>query len=147
MRQVLASLRPGDVMLADALHCNHFLISTLRAAGVDMLFEQNGSRITDFRRGHSLGARDHILRWSKPASRPQWMTHEQHANAPDEIALRECKVRHQVRVITLRGHRRVGKADLSQLRARRWNMELELRNLKTSTGLEVLRCQTYEMNH
>jgi hypothetical protein len=69
VHQVLGSLRPGDVMLADALYCNYFLIATLMDAGIDVLFEQNGSRITDFRRGQSLGTRDHIVRWPKPASR------------------------------------------------------------------------------
>jgi hypothetical protein len=146
VRQVLGSLRPGDVMLADALYCNYFLIATLMAAGVDVLFEQNGSRITDFRRGQSLGKRDHIVRWPKPASRPQWMTPEQYANAPQEIVLRECKVAHRVLVTTLHDHRRVSKDDLSQLYAQRWNVELDLRNLKTTTGMDVLRCQTPEMN-
>ena len=47
VRRLLAGFRPGDVMLADALYCNYFLIATLMAAGVDVLFEQNGSRITD----------------------------------------------------------------------------------------------------
>jgi hypothetical protein len=93
VRQVLGSLRAGDVMLADALYCNYFLIATLMAAGVDVLFEQNGARITDFRRGQSLGARDHIVRWPKPAGRPQWMTPEQYAQAPAELVLRECKAR------------------------------------------------------
>ena len=125
VRQVLGSLRPGDVMLADALYCNYFLIATLMAAGVDVLFEQNGSRITDFRRGQSLGTRDHIVRWPKPVSRPQWMTHDQYANAPNEIVLRECKVGHQVLVTTLLDHRRVSKDDVSQLYARRWNVELD----------------------
>jgi hypothetical protein len=74
------------------------------------------------------------------------MTHEQDANAPIEIVLRECKVGHQVLVTTLRDHRRVSKDDLSQLYARRWNVELDLRNLKTTTGMDVLRCQTPEMN-
>ena len=83
VRQVLGSLRPGDVMLADALYCNYFLIATLTAAGVDVLFEQNGARITDFRRGQSLGTRDHIVRWPKPKARPQWMTPEQYADAPE----------------------------------------------------------------
>ena len=46
-RSLLEGFRPGDVMLADALYCNYFLIATLMAAGVDALFEQNGSRITD----------------------------------------------------------------------------------------------------
>ena len=146
VRQVLGSLSPGDVMLADALYCNYFLIATLMAAGVDVVFEQNGARITDFRRGRSMGKRDHIVRWPKPKGRPQWMTPEQYANAPDELELRECKVDHQVLVTTLRNHRRIGKDDLSQLYARRWNVELDLRNLKTTTGMDVLRCQTPEMN-
>jgi len=146
VRQVLGSLRPGDVMLADALYCNYFLIATLMAAGVDVLFEQNGSRSTDFRRGRSLGTRDHIVRWPKPASWPQWMTDEQYANAPDEIVLRECKVAHQVLVTTLLDPRRVSKDDFSELCAQRWNVELDLRNLKTTTGIDVLRCQTPQMN-
>ena len=115
----------GPCVGAGALYCNYFLIATLMAAGVDVVFEQNGSRTTDFRRGQSLGTRDHIVRWPKPASRPQWMAPEQYANAPDEIVLRECRVAHQVLVTTLLDHRRVSKDELSQLYARRWNVELD----------------------
>lgn len=146
VRRLLEGFRAGDVMLADALYCNYFLIAALMAKGVDVLFEQNGSRITDFRRGQSLGTRDHIVRWAKPASRPEWMTPEQYAQAPDEITLREVKVAHQVLVTTLVAHRRFGKNALSALYARRWNVELDLRNLKTTTGMDVLRCQTPQMN-
>lgn len=146
VRSLLDGFNPGDVMLADALYCNYFLIATLMAQGVDVLFEQNGSRITDFRRGQSLGTRDHIVRWPKPATRPDWMTPEQYAAAPEAITLREVKVGHQVLVTTLLDHRRVGKADLSALYARRWNVELDLRNLKTTTGMDVLSCQTPQMN-
>jgi hypothetical protein len=146
VRGLLEGFRPGDVMLADALYCNYFLIATLMAKGVDVLFEQNGSRITDFRRGQSLGTRDHIVRWPKPAARPEWMTPEQYAHFPDELTLREVKVAHQVLVTTMLDHRRVGKDDLWQLYARRWNVELDLRNLKTTTGMDVLSCQTPQMN-
>ncbi|HET9642017.1 MAG TPA: IS4 family transposase, partial [Burkholderiaceae bacterium] len=79
VRHLLDGFVPGDVMLADALYCNYFLIAALQARGVDVVFEQNGSRITDFRRGTSLGTRDHIVRWRKPASRPEWMTPEEYA--------------------------------------------------------------------
>ena len=146
VRRLLEGFRPGDVMLADALYCNYFLIATLMAAGVDVLFEQNGSRITDFRRGQSLGTRDHLVRWPKPAVRPEWMTPEQYAQFPDELTLREAKVAHQVLVTTLLDHGQVSKDDLSALYARRWNVELDLRNLKTTTGMDVLSCQTPEMN-
>jgi hypothetical protein len=146
VRSLLKGFSPGDVMLADALYCNYFLIATLMAAGVDVLFEQNGSRVTDFRRGQSLGTRDHIVHWPKPAARPEWMTPEQYAHFPDELTVREVKVAHQVLVTTLLDHRKVSKDDLSALYARRWNVELDLRNLKTTTGMDVLSCQTPQMN-
>ena len=146
VRGLLEGFSPGDVMLADALYCNYFLIATLMAAGVDVLFEQNGSRITDFRRGQSLGTREHLVCWPKPAARPEWMTPEQYAHFPDELKVREVKVAHQVLVTTLLDHRKVSKDDLSELYAQRWNVELDLRNLKTTTGMDVLSCQTPQMN-
>lgn len=146
VRGLLENFHPGDVMLADALYCNYFLIATLLDAGVDVLFEQNGSRRTDFRRGQSLGKRDHLVRWPKPAARPEWMTPEQYACAPAGITLREVQVDHRVLVTTLIDQGHVNKHDLSALYARRWNVELDLRNLKTTTGMAVLRCQTPQMN-
>jgi hypothetical protein len=145
VRGLLDGFRAGDVMVADALYCNYFLISSLLERGVDCVFEQNGSRITDFRRGQSLGTRDHIVCWPKPP-RPEWMTPEQYAQAPQNITLREAKVDHEVLVTTLLNQRELSKADLSALYARRWNVELDLRNLKTTMGTDVLRCQTPEMN-
>ena len=146
VRSLLNGFSPGDVMLADALYCNYFLIATLMVAGVDVLFEQNGSRITDFRRGQSLGTREHLVCWPKPAARPEWMTPEQYAHFPDQLTVREVKVAHQILVTTLLDHRKVSKDELSALYARRWNVELDLRNLKTTTGMDVLSCQTPQMN-
>ena len=146
VRALLKGFCPGDVMLADALYCNYWLIASLMVAGVDVLFEQNGARVTDFRRGQSLGTREHIVHWPKPAARPEWMTPEQYAGFPDELTVREVKVAHQVLVTTMLEHRKVSKHDLSALYARRWNVELDLRNLKTTTGMDVLSCQTPQMN-
>ncbi|NDZ12728.1 IS4 family transposase [Variovorax sp. WS11] len=145
VRRLLEGFGAGDVMLADALYCNYFLIAALLDKGVDVVFEQHGARITDFRRGQQLGTRDHIVCWPRPA-RPEWMTHEQYARVPEDIMLREAKVGHQVLVTTLLEPREVSKSDLSALYARRWNVELDLRNLKTTTGMEVLSCQTPQMN-
>lgn len=144
-RRLGAAFQADDLVLADALYCNYFLIARLVAGGVDMLFAQHGSRHTDFRRGRSLGPRDHVVRWPKPA-RPAWMTREEYKAFPDEIELRETRVRHQVLVTTLTDHRRVDKRELGELYARRWNVELDLRSLKTTMGMETLHCQTPEMN-
>ena len=146
LRKLGAAFCPGEVMLADALYCNYFLIATMIAAGVDVLFEQNGARITDFRRGQSLGARDHLVSWHKPPARPDWMSAEQYAGFPDQLTVREVKVDHQVLVTTMLKHRAVSKDELSALYAHRWDVELDLRNLKTTMGMEVLHCQTPLMN-
>jgi IS4 transposase len=44
------------------------------------------------------------------------------------------------------GRRKASKDDLAQRYARRWNVELDLRSIKTTMGMEVLHCQTAEMN-
>lgn len=41
--------------------------------------------------------------------------------------------------------RRVPKHELSKLYAKRWNAELDLRNLKTTLGPEILSCRTPQM--
>jgi len=87
-RSLLDALQPGDVLLADALYAHYFLIAELQSAGVDALFEQHGSRDTDFRRGERLGTRDHRVCWCKPTTRPRGMTPEQYAVAPAQITVR-----------------------------------------------------------
>ncbi len=77
-RELQSTFCRHDVMLADALYCNYWLIATMIAAGVDIVMAQHGCRHTDFRQGKSLGKRDHLVTWSKPASRPAWMTRQQY---------------------------------------------------------------------
>lgn len=136
----------GDVMLADALYCNYFLIARLQALGVDVLFEQHGSRKTDFRRGERLGARDHIVRWEKPKARPQWMSQQEYAAFPPQLTVREIKAGARVLVTTLLDHRKVSKREVAKLYEQRWNIELDFRNIKTTLGLEVLSCKTPQMS-
>jgi Transposase DDE domain len=146
LRGLHAAFSGGDVLLADALFCNYFLIATFAAAGVDVLFEQHGARITDFRRGRTLGARDHVVCWPKPATRPQWMTQEQYQAFPDQLTVREVKVEGRVLVTTMLDQRKVSKGELDKLYARRWNVELDLRNIKITLGMQSLSCQTPQMN-
>jgi len=146
LRSLDAAFSAGDVMLADAYYCNYFLIATLQAAGVDVVFKQHGSRRTDFRRGRKQGSRDHRVSWSKPYDRPEWMTPEQYAAFPKEITVREVKIDGWVLVTTMLDHKAVSKAELGELYRRRWNVELDLRNIKKTLGMDVLSCLTPHMN-
>jgi hypothetical protein len=145
LRRLQERLVAGDILLADACFCSYFLIADLQARGVDVLFEQQGARRTDFRRGEKLGARDHLVRWTKPAARPDWMSLEKYRRYPLELTVREARVGKKVLVTTFLAPRQTSKNALGKLFQQRWQVELDLRNIKTTLGMEVLRCQTPAM--
>ncbi len=134
----------GDIMLADGYYCSYFLIAEMQERGVDVLFEQHGARHTDFRTGENLGARDHLVQWSRPA-RPNWMSREEYHGYPKQITAREAKIGKKVRVTTLLAPRKTAKAELEALFLQRWHVELDLRNIKTTLGMEALSCKSPAM--
>jgi hypothetical protein len=144
-RTLLSAFSSGDVALADALYANYWFIADLIGAGVDFVMEQHGSRITDFRRGQRLGTRDHLVDWVKPAGVPAWMSREQYRAYPPLIRLREARVGHRVLVTSLLAPRAVPKAELDAIYRQRWHIELDLRSIKTTLGLDILRCRSADM--
>ena len=146
LRQLLACFEPGDIVLADRYYCSYFLITLLLDKGVDVVFRQHASRHTDFRQGKQLSARDHVVEWKKPIKKPHWMTDEQYDHSPDKLSIRELKVGKMILVTTLLSDKVVPKKALSCLYKKRWHIELDLRNIKTTLGMDKLRCKTPEMN-
>jgi hypothetical protein len=144
-RSLMGAFSKGDVLLGDSYYCNYFVIAVLLALGVDVVFQQFGARITDFRRGKSLGKRDHLVYWKRP-QRPEWMTKEQYQDFPGELRVREAEVAERILVTTLLDHRKTHKEELSELHAMRWNVELDLRNIKTTMDMAELSCLTPPMN-
>lgn len=144
-RTLLGALSGGDVLLADALYANYWDVAQLLAAGVDLVMRQHGSRHTDFRRGQCLGHRDHRVRWLKPDHRPPWMSPVQYRSMPPELTLREVEVAGRVLVTSLLDPRTTGKRALGELYQKRWHIELDLRCIKTTLGMEVLSCRSADM--
>lgn len=145
-RQLLGSISANDLILADRYYCAYFVIALIQAQGADVLFQQHQRRHTDFRKGRRLGTRDHIVAWQKPKIHPSWMTREQYDAFPDTLEIREVKVHSKVLVTTLLCATQVSKKALAELYVSRWNVELDLRNIKTTLGMERLHCKTPAMN-
>jgi len=145
-RKLLNCFESGDIVLADRYYCSYFLISTLLEKGIDVVFQQHGVRKTDFRKGKQLSVRDHVVSWEKPKVIPNWMTREEYNMFPDTLSLRETKTNKKVIVTSLLCDKKTPKKELSKLYYQRWNVELDLRNIKTTLGMEVLSCKTPEMN-
>jgi len=147
LRTLLASLAAGDLLLGDAYYASYFLFCALRERGVEAVFEQLGARrrSTDFRRGVHVGTRDHLIELRKPKRKPDWMTPEQYAQAPASLTVRELTAGGKILVTTLLCSKETPKAALKALYRERWHVELDLRHIKTTLGMETLSCKTPAM--
>ena len=147
LRSILDTLERGDLLLGDAFYATYFLLCTLRERGIDAVFEQHGSRqrTTDFRRGKRLGVRDHLIVLTKPATRPAWMSQTDYEQAPQSLTVRELRTGGKTLVTTLLCPKDTDKAALKSLYRSRWHVELDLRNIKTTLGMQQLSCQTPTM--
>ncbi|MDP2835137.1 MAG: IS4 family transposase [Pseudomonadota bacterium] len=145
-RELLGSIAAGDLILADRYYCAYFVIALLQLQGADVLFQQHQRRSTDFSKGRRLGSGDHVVFWPKPKICPSWLSREQFDAFPEALEVRELKVGHKVLVTTLLCAKQAPKKALGELYVSLWNVELDLRNLKTTLGLERLHCKTPEMN-
>ena len=147
LRSLQDRLKPGDILLGDALYATYFFIAQMQARGVDIVMEQHGSRtrVTDFRRGVRLGLKDHLIVLSKPKYKPQWMSEEAYRYAPESLTVREVRVGGKLLITTLACPKAVHKNELKALYRQRWSIELDFRDIKTTMGMETLSCKTPKM--
>lgn len=147
LRSILNTLKLGDLLLGDTFYATYFLLCSLRERGIDAVFEQHGSRqrTTDFDRGQRLGSRDHLIVLPKPVSKPDWMPQADYEQAPESLTVRELHAGGKTLVTTLLCPKQTDKAALKALYRDRWHVELDLRNIKTTLGMERLSCLTPEM--
>ncbi len=147
LRSMLDTLVRGDILVGDAFYATYFLLCALRERGIDAVFEQHGSRsrTTDFRRGRRLGQRDHLIVLQKPVIKPGWMSKAAYEQAPATLTVRELRVGGKTLVTTLLCPKQTSKADLKLLYRDRWHVELDLRHIKTTLGMERLSCLRPDM--
>lgn len=137
-------LKRGDIVIADRCYAGYFLIALLVQLGVDVVIRQHQRRHTDFRRGQRLGAKDHLVSWPR-LQRPSWMDADTYATMPETLHMREVNVGGWMLVTTLTDAKEVGKRDLFELYRARWQIELDLRSIKTSMRMDELRCKSPQM--
>lgn len=153
LRTLWDTFFPGDVLLADRLMCAWTEMVMLKQRGVDCVCRFTSHRKADFRRGKRLGPDDHIVQWLKP-TKPRSIDRDTYATLPDFLMVRECRVRinnpgFRIKTLiiatTLLDADEITKNDLAQLYRARWNGELDLRSLKQTLQMDVLRCKTPEL--
>ena len=111
-------------------------------------------RKVDFRKGARLGQQDARFTWTKGYQQSQILSARQWAELPAQISvrilrfsatIRGWRARRVTRVTTLLDAQLYPAEELIALYARRWRLKLGLRDLKTTRGMEQLRCKSPSM--
>jgi hypothetical protein len=152
LRQLWDVLRPGDALLGDRLMSGWVGMHLLKRRGVDTVSRLSAHRYADFRKGTRLGKGDHIVRWQKPSS-IRSVDRATYNALPDSITVREVRFRVEqpgfrtrsvVVVTTILDPVQASKEELASLYRARWNNELDLRSIKVTLQMDMLRCKTPE---
>jgi hypothetical protein len=150
LHRLLATLQRGDIVLGDRGFGNFVILALLAGAGVDLLARvATNCRRVDFRHGRRLGRWDRVVVWRRGQHQVDWLSAAAWAALPERVEVRI--VRAQVRqrgfrtreltlVTTLLNAQLYPAAELLAAYARRWRLELCLDDLKTTLGLETLKC-------
>jgi Transposase DDE domain len=153
LRQLLDRILAKDVLVADRAGCSYWLMAALRQRDADGAFRMHQSRHYDFTSGERLGHNDHIVEWSRP-ERPDWMDKDTYHNTPKTIKVREIRFRVEragyrtrevVVATTLLDAQRYSKDDIAELYHHRWRVELDIRDIKQTLKMDLLRGKTPEM--
>ena len=151
LRGLRGRLKPGEILLADSYYSSYPEVAALLAMGVDVVMRQHGGRPSDFRRGRRLGREDHLVEWQRGRNRRAWMSREAFAELPRSIVMRELRVRVDkpgfrtkvfVVVTSLLDAEAYPAAELASLYRQRWHAEFDIRSIKQTMRMDVLRCKT-----
>lgn len=158
LQKLLDTFRAEELVLADRGFSTYALMALLWQRKVQSLFRLHHARPGDFRKGKRLGKRDRLLVWPMPANwqKPRFIPKRLWQRLPQTLTVRMVRLTLQrpgyrtksiTMITTLLDPKRYTAAELAQLYARRWRIELWFRDIKTSMGMETLRCQSPAMIH
>jgi DDE family transposase len=151
-RRMYDTLKPGDVVLADALFDDYFIACELRNRGIDLVahaqYERTGSCVAESRPD------DDILAWQRP-NKPRGMAGEQYRSYPKQLLMRQVTVDardknnrvQQFKVVTTILTPSIDGKQIGALYEHRWEGEVDIRSIKCTMQMDILRCKTPDMVH
>lgn len=153
LRKLLHVLRPGDILVADSYYCSYWLLADCLARGVHVVMRNHHLRDDAPVDARRLVKGECIATWVRPP-RPDWMDEATYATMPAKIEVRLIEShndqpgqRTQKITIasTLLDHKLYNASWLAGVYRGRWRVELDIRAIKATLGMDILRAKTPEM--
>ncbi len=153
LRQLLAELRSGDTLVADCYLCTYWIVAACLARGVNIVMKNHHKRDD-----HPIGARrlckgQRLVTWVCP-QRPDWMSEEEYQLQPKTIDIRLVDIQVPQKgfrpdaftVATTMLDHQADRGDwIASVYRSRWLVELDIRAIKCSLGMDVLRAKSPDM--
>jgi len=153
-RRLWQFLLKGDIVLGDRAFGEYSTLALLPKQDVDVVARLHHKRKVDFRKAKRLAKNDGLFVWTKSYEQSGLSTPGQWQEMPEEITVRIIRFRANLRgfrhrrvtlVTTLLDPQLYPADQIIGLYARRWSLELCFRDLKTTMGMERLRCKSPAM--
>lgn len=153
-RKLYEFLNRGDVVLGDRAFCAYADIFSIKSLDCDAVFRKHQSRKTTMQKGKVIGDCDKLVTWCKPKVCPKGLSLDEFAALPQTITVREIyyyivipgfRTQRVSLITTLLDATIYSPLKLVELYGKRWDVELDLKHLKTTLGMDVLRCKTPSM--
>ena len=158
MRALIEHFSEPCLLLADRAFCSFEIIARLKEKGVESLMRLHQMRAKGFtlQRGKRIGPKQRLVTWVKPRKKPASsdLSDTEWEALPDSIPMRlivsnyEDRNGEKKRLIlatTLLDTEAYDWIALLNLYATRWDIELRLRDVKTTMKMEALPVKTPEM--
>jgi hypothetical protein len=155
-RQQWHTFKQGDIILGDKGFCSYFDTANLKEQGIDMVITlARRAPVSAANSLKRLGPDDLLISWQRPVYNTRLSySIEEWAKLPEELILRQIKVTVKYPgfrtqkfyiVTTLLDAAQYPAEELAELYFKRWDVELFFRDIKTTMGMDILRCKTPEM--
>jgi len=167
-------LEAGDVLVYDRAACSYVQFALLGKHALHAIIRMHQRTIVSFRSGRSharqcpknqrsglptsqwlkrLGKHDQLVQWFRPKRKPSWMSPNQYQALPQSMVLRELRYRVYRKgyrsksvtlVTTLLDPEDYPAEELAGQYLDRWQIEVNLRDLKQTMKMDVLKCKSVD---
>lgn len=155
LHQLCPTFQCRDIIIYDRAAGNYVACAQLQTRQCDLI-SRVAARKIDWRKGQRLGPNDRLVVWPKSRAQPPYLTDAEWTALPENLTVRVIRVqvkqpgfrtRTLALVTTLLDASVYPAKEIAAAYLRRWRLEMSLDDLKTTLGLDTLRCQTPAMVH
>jgi len=148
--KMLDELKPGDTLVADCFYCTYWLIAACKNKGVNIVMKNHDKRDDDPLGANRINKHERLTVWLRP-QRPQWMSEQEYAEMPEKLEIRLVDViieqpgfrsKKYTIATTISVSKVYTREWIANVYRSRWMIELDIRSIKCSLGIDIVRAKS-----